>query len=130
MKLMASAPPTAPSPSPLRAASDAWEHPRRQLFPFRFERWLALGFVAFLDQCGRSGGGGGGGAPPGPLGGGVHWEQPFPHLPAPPTWPAANLALIAALAGFVLAVVLLLVALALWLGSRGIFIYLDDVATG
>jgi hypothetical protein len=130
---MASALPTAPSPSPFRAASHAWEHTRRQLFPFRFERWLTLGFVAFLDQCGRSGGGGGGGAPPGSLGGGARWEEPFPgmpELPRLPVWLTDHLALIAALASVVAAVVLLLVALALWLGSRGIFVYLDDVATG
>jgi hypothetical protein len=127
---MASAPPTAPSPSPFQAASEAWEHTRRQLFPFRFERWLVLGFVAFLDQCGRTGGDGGSGAPPGPFGGGIRWEDPLPQLPALPTWITDHLALIAALAGLVAAVVLLLVALALWLGSRGIFVYLDDVATG
>src|SRR5258708_18756415 len=44
-------------PSPIEAAREAVEHTRRNLFPFRFERWLALGFVAFLDQCGRGGGG-------------------------------------------------------------------------
>ena len=36
-------------PSPIDAAREAFEHTRRQLFPFRFERWLTLGFVAFLD---------------------------------------------------------------------------------
>lgn len=125
---MASAAPLAPSPSPFQAASEAWEHTRRQLFPFRFERWLVLGCAAFLDQCGRTGGGGG--APPGPLGVRTDWEEPLPHLPALPAWVTDNWALIAALAGVAAGLVLLLAALALWLGSRGIFVYLDDVATG
>ena len=57
----------AAEPSPIEAAREAFEHTRRRLFPFRFERWLALGFVAFLDQCGR--GGVGGTLPGGPPGG-------------------------------------------------------------
>src|SRR6266850_5747431 len=53
-------------PSPIEAAREAFEHTRRLLFPFRFERWLTLGFVAFLDQCGRGGvGGAWPGSPPG-----------------------------------------------------------------
>ena len=54
--------------SPLDAAQQALEHTRRQLFPFRFERWLALGFVAFLDQCGRTQTGFSTGFPGGPSG--------------------------------------------------------------
>jgi len=57
-------------PSPIEAAREAIEHTRRLLFPFRFERWLTLGAVAFLDQCGR--GGMGGTLPGGP---------PMPPLP-------------------------------------------------
>src|SRR5258706_3975365 len=59
-------PPLAPRVSALDAVGEAIEYTKRNLFPFRFERWLALGFVAFLDQCGR--GGGGSFRWPGPMG--------------------------------------------------------------
>ena len=49
-----------PAVSPVDAARDAFDHTRRQLFPFRFEKWVLLGLLAFLDQCGRSLPGGGG----------------------------------------------------------------------
>jgi hypothetical protein len=50
-------PPLARRVSPLDAVGEAIDHAKRNLFPFRFDRWLALGFVAFLDQCGRGGAG-------------------------------------------------------------------------
>jgi len=40
--------------APFQAAQAAIERTRRTLFPFRLEVWLVLGFVAFLDQLGRS----------------------------------------------------------------------------
>jgi len=37
----------------------AWNHMVRILFkPFAFKKWLALGFCAFLAQCGEQGGNG------------------------------------------------------------------------
>src|SRR5688572_28245806 len=40
------------SPSAVTAAEDAVQNTVDSLFrPFRLERWIALGFVAFLDQC-------------------------------------------------------------------------------
>jgi hypothetical protein len=120
--------PTA-EPSPIEAAREAVEHTRRLLFPFRFERWLTLGFVAFLDQCGR--GGVGGTLPGGPTGGG---------LPSPGTgsgglsdlgsWFNAHLGVIVAFATGALVVIVAVVALMLWIGSRATFVYIDDVATG
>src|SRR5437899_3615380 len=53
---MTTAAPAVNRPSPLDAAQQAIDHTRRHLFPFRFERWLVLGCVAFLDQCGRQSG--------------------------------------------------------------------------
>lgn len=120
--------PSPPPPSPIEAAQQAFEHTRRQLFPFRFERWLALGFMAFLDQCGRGGGfgafpGGYPGAPPvigrsgselGDLGG----------------WVSAHLALLMGGLAVAMVVVAVVAALATWIGSRGVFMYLDNVATG
>ena len=58
-----------PQVSVTDAARDAIEHTRQVLFPIRVERWLILGFLAFLDQCGRTlngGGPGGGGDGAGP----------------------------------------------------------------
>jgi len=121
-------------PSPMDAAGDAFEHTRRLLFPFQFDRWLTLGFVAFLDQCGRGGvggtmpggpgfpGGGGGGT-----GGGSGAGGGLSDLGA---WFTAHLGLIVAVAAGVLVVVVLLAALVLWIGSRATFVYLEDVATG
>src|SRR4051794_14104140 len=124
----------APRPlSPVEAAGEAIELVRRRLFPFRFDRWLALGFVSFLDHCGRSHGGGfpgaGGrtGLPTGTSGDGASAEEPFGHAA---DWVAAHIAIIAVLALAVLALVLAIAALATFLHSRGVFIYLDDVATG
>jgi hypothetical protein len=119
----------AAEPSPIEAAREAFEHTKRLLFPFRFERWLTLGFVAFLDQCGR--GGVGGTLPGAPPGGG---------MPSPGTgsgglsdlgsWFNAHLAVIVGFAIGALVVVLAVVALMLWIGSRATFVYIDDVATG
>jgi hypothetical protein len=116
-------------PSPIEAAREAVEHTRRLLFPFRFERWLALGFVAFLDQCGR--GGMGGALPGGPPGGGI----PSPGsggggLSDLGSWFHAHLGVIFAVALGALLVIVAVVALMLWIGSRATFVYIDDVASG
>jgi len=111
------------------AARDAVDLVKRQLFPFQFDRWFALGFVAFLDQCGRTGGGvnfpGGGGGSPG--GGG---DTDKPDLSGASEWISAHLGLIVGIAAVALVVVVGLTALILWLNSRGVFMYLDNVATG
>jgi hypothetical protein len=117
--------------APLDAAQQALDHTRRHLFPFQLDRWLALGFVAFLDQCGRSGPfgnvpsppGGGGGGGGGKGGGGADIEPVL-------TWLGAHVLLVSFIAAAVLVFVVALTALALWLSSRGVFMYLDDVATG
>src|SRR5260370_38414429 len=36
------------------AAREAAQHTRRHLLPLSPLKWLTLGFLAFLDQCGRS----------------------------------------------------------------------------
>lgn len=126
---MSSPLPATPTVSPLDAARQAIELTRGRLFPFRFDRWIALGFVAFLDQCGRAGGGSGGARFRGdPLPG----VPGLPRWPGPdlPSWPGFDLGLTLAVASVVLVVVAALLALVLWVNSRGIFMYLDDVATG
>jgi hypothetical protein len=126
---MTSTAPPVPPPSPFAAAQQAIDHTRRHLFPFRFERWLILGCVAFLDQCGRQGvmrgayrvpspGGWGSG---GPGGGDVSKAV---------EWLATNALIVAAVAAAVLTVVIALSALVLWVNSRGVFMYLDNVASG
>jgi hypothetical protein len=123
-------PPTAPSPrlSALDAMSAAVEVTGRRLFPFRLDRWLALGFVAFLDHCGRGGKGGMQfpGGNPGRSGG----EFGGPDLSGAKDWIGAHLAIILAVAAIVVVFIVALMALAQWLGSRGVFMYIDNVATG
>lgn len=118
-------PQAASRPSSIDAARDAIEHTRRRLFPFRFERWLTLGLLAFLDQCGRqsslnfpSGGGGGDGS------------SGAPDLSQITGWISSHTGL---LIGLVLGGLLLIAALAAlvaWLNARGIFMYLDAVVSG
>ena len=113
-----------PESWPIAAAQAALEHTRRQLFPFRLERWFLLGVAAFLDQCGRSAGGGaGGGAPPG---GGAGGSRELLRLGG--WWPLGSFELLLVCVALGVGFVLLL--LALWLNSRGVFIYADGVATG
>jgi hypothetical protein len=121
-------PPAAPlaAAAAFDAAQDAVDHTRRHLFPFDLRRWITLGFVAFLDQCGRGGsfglpgGGGGGGGDGGTAG----------EIEAGLAWLAANVVLVSLIAAVVLAFAVAFAALVLWVNSRGVFLYLDDVATG
>jgi len=125
---MTTPPPVARGPSPLDAAQQAIDHTRRHLFPFRFERWLILGCVAFLDQCGRRSGIGGFHAP-GPGG----WGNAAPDqgdVSKATEWLATHAFLVAGVAAVVFTVVIAFSALVLWLNSRGVFMYLDNVASG
>jgi len=125
--------------SPVVGVRQALEHTRRQLFPIRFEKWLVLGLLGFLDQCGRAfrGGGafgrGGGGhgpfpAPGGGDAGGVGEVAAW--LQRAAEWLSAHAALVTLglLAG-VLAIAVV-AAVVLWFNARGVFMYLDAVATG
>ena len=126
---MTSVTPAAPGPSPLDAAQQAIDHTRRQLFPFRFERWLILGCVAFLDQCGRQSGMRGAFRMPAPGG----WGNAGPSegdVSKAVEWLATHAPIVAAVAAAVLTVVIAFTALLLWLNSRGVFMYLDNVASG
>ncbi len=131
---MTTTPVVAREPSPLDAASGAYEHTRRLLFPFNFERWLALGLVAFLDQCGRGGIGGsvpgGGGPGPGFGGGGNGPSGAGNPLGEIGVWMGQHIALVAGLAAVVIALVIAFMALVLWINSRATFVYIENVATG
>jgi hypothetical protein len=130
---MTTTPPAAVEPSPIDAAAGAYEHTRRLLFPFRFERWLALGLVAFLDQCGRGGIGGsvpgGGGGPGGAPGGGSGTSGPGPFAEIG-AWMGQHVILVAGIAALVIALIVALMALALWVNSRATFVYIENVASG
>ena len=104
------------------AVHDAFVHTKEQLFPFRFNRWLSLGFVAFLDQCGRQGGGSGN-LPNHKGGSGMDLEQVR-------AWVGEHLALIIVLATLVLALIVGVIVLVTWLRSRGTFMYIDNVSKG
>ena len=127
-------PPPSVTVSPVDAARAAYHHTRSQLFPIRLEKWLVLGLLAFLDQCGRAfrGGGGssGGGEGHGPGG----WPPDLGHVGArvqqASEWLAAHATLVAlgAVAGLLAFGVV--AAVVLWLNARGVFMYADAVATG
>jgi hypothetical protein len=145
---MASPSPSATGISPLDAARSAIEHTKRYLFPFRFERWLILGFLAFLDQCGRSGywgphaqwnanrhphwriGGeaarrwGEAASAGGPSGGLAE------AIRAGFGWASAHAAWLVVGAFFGLLLVLAIAAFVTWINARGTFMYLDNVASG
>jgi hypothetical protein len=133
---MATLPPSV-TVSPVDAARAAYHHTRSQLFPIRLEKWLVLGLLAFLDQCGRAfrGGGGssGGGDGHGP-GGPGGWPPDLGHVGArvqqASEWLAAHAALVALGAVAGLLVFGVVAAVVLWLNARGVFMYADAVATG
>ena len=122
---------TPAEPSPIDAATAAYEHTRRHLLPFNLERWLALGFVAFLDQCGR---GGISGSFPGNLGSpGVPGDGDAGGgggLPEIGAWLGENVLLVVAIAAAAIALIFALTALILWINSRATFVYIENVAHG
>src|SRR5512134_542438 len=133
---MASPPPSV-TVSPVDAARAAYHHTRSQLFPIRLERWLVLGLLAFLDQCGRafrggggSTGGGNGHGAGGPGGGPPDLGQISAWLQRASEWLAAHAALLALGAVVGLIVFGVVAAVVLWVNARGVFMYADAVATG
>ncbi len=132
---MASPTPSVPV-SPVDAARAAYHHTRTQLFPIRLEKWVVLGLLAFLDQCGRAFRGGGG-SPGGGNGHGPHpgvWPPDISQVSAwfqrASEWLAAHAALLALGAVLGLLVFGVVAAVVLWLNARGVFMYADAVATG
>lgn len=134
--------------SPFEAAREAVRHTRRRLFPIRIETWVVLGFLAFLDQCGRTTTWGAGGAGGGD-GGGRRGREALDLAeraarPAEGQWSGdlvvainSALAWLSAHATLVilggLAALLVgtgLVAFVLWINARGTFLFLDAVTSG
>lgn len=106
---------------------------RARLFPFRLDRWLPLGFVTFLDRCGRTGGGssGGSGRLPGSgsdIGsGGPSFEEAIDNAK---DWINEHLVVVLAVGAIALVLLVTIIAVVLWLNSRGVFMYADNVASG
>lgn len=148
---MASISPASRTVSPFEAAREALRHTRARLFPIRIQTWLVLGFLAFLDQCGRTTTSGF----PGAGGGDGHGRQGRETIdlvdravrPGGAQWPVERddvvaainsaLAWLSAHAPLVilggLAALLVsagVVALVLWINARGTFLYLDAVTRG
>jgi hypothetical protein len=120
----------AAEPSPIEAATAAYEHTRRLLFPFKFERWLALGLVAFLDQCGRGSGGLGNIRVVNPFPGGGSSGAGNGGLGEIGAWLGAHVALVVGLAALAIGLIVAFTALILWINSRAVFVYVENVATG
>ncbi|MCA9188334.1 MAG: hypothetical protein KDA99_22055, partial [Planctomycetales bacterium] len=94
--------------------------------PFDLEKWLKLGFCAFLASLGDGGGtgggggGGGGGNGPGGNGGGPGFEPVW-------QWVRDHFTMILSIGAVVLVVGILLALLITWLSSRGKFMFIDGV---
>jgi hypothetical protein len=133
---MASTSAPVPRVSTIDAVQAAIDHTRRHLFPIRPGKWIVLGFLSFLDQCGRTLHGGLGPewkehvGPGFPRGGRGFGEGVRDAVEAASAWLSAHSAAVAVGAVVGLLVVAGLVALVLWINARGSFMYLDDVASG
>lgn len=127
-------PPPSVTVSPFDAARAAYHHTRSQLFPIRLERWLVLGLLAFLDQCGRAFRGGAGSSSRGDGHGPGGWPPDIAHVHSgierASEWLAAHAAVVAVCALLGLLVFGLVAAAVLWLNARGVFMYADAVASG
>jgi hypothetical protein len=123
------------------AAREAAAHTRRHLLPVNPLKWLTLGFLAFLDQCGRTLSGGG---PQGRKGvnvpswpgshGGGGGEHDFHQIAeaarTASTWLSDHALVVALGAAAAIVAVAAVLALVLWINARGTFMYLDNVASG
>lgn len=107
------------------AVMPAFNAMKKILFePFAFNKWLVLGFCAFLANLGR--GGGGGFNYSNPFGGGTGKAGPVADQVF--NWIDAHMMLIGMLVVGVLLVAIAFGALLQWLSSRGEFMFLDGVA--
>jgi hypothetical protein len=103
----------------------ALERTKRVLFqPFSARKWFVLGFSAFLAQLG--GGGSFSYSGGNPFKG--HARPAAPDLGPAKAWIAAHLPLVVAVGAMLFVLMLVLVVLFQWLGSRGTFMFLDGVA--
>jgi hypothetical protein len=138
---MTSTPGASRTVSPVEAAREAVGHTRRRLFPIRLETWLVLGFLAFLDQCGRTttwgAGGGGRGADDDEsrrealdLAQGQWSADLVAAINSALAWLSAHAiqVIVGGLAALIVGAGL--IAFVLWINARGTFLYLDAVTSG
>lgn len=112
-------------PSAIDALGEAFSHMRAKLFPFNFLGWITLGFVGLIESCG-SGSGTGGAERTFPREAGGSFEDPFSFLQSALGWIAAHMLLVVG----ILMVIMMISLVFMWLRSRMIFVYIDDVASG
>jgi hypothetical protein len=120
------------------AAREAAHHTRRHLLPVSPLKWLTLGFLALLDQCGRSvtgsglQTGNGTSVPPwhGLPGGRRGIREIVDAARTVSGWLSDHaLLVVSGVAAGILAMAAVL-AVILWINARGSFMYLDNVASG
>jgi len=107
--------------------SKAWGRMTKALFkPFDIGKWFAVGFTAFLANLLEYGNGGGGQGKNGD-GFGDFSMQDFFNLPEIiSNWMLDNPGLVSLIV-FIIIVVFIIVIVLLWIGSRGKFMFLDNV---
>jgi hypothetical protein len=139
---MASTTPVNRTVSPFEAAREALGQTRRRLFPIRVETWLVLGFLAFLDQCGRTttspfnwthdgkDEGRGEAVELVERAGSFALGDIAVAINSALAWLSAHAALVVVGAIAALLVGGGIVALVLWINARGTFVYLDAVTSG
>ena len=111
------------APSAIDALGEAISHMREKLFPFSFGGWITLGFVSLLESCGSGSGGGG---LQNRMGRPGSYEDPTRIAEEAFAWIAAHMIIFVS----ALMAVMVLSLLFMWLRSRTIFVYIDDVASG
>jgi hypothetical protein len=101
----------------------ALAYTKRVLFqPFDLGKWFVIGFTAFLAMLSDGGGGGGSfNMPTGHGGGGGGGDQIMAFI-------ADHIVLIGGIVAVAIVVLLAVTALLLWIGCRGRFMFLDNVA--
>lgn len=109
--------------SVIDALGEALSHTRAKLFPFSFGGWLTLAFVSLFESCDLSSGGTSAReriAPPG------RFDDPTGILDTVSGWIAAHMIIFVTLliGGMIVSL------LFMWIRSRMIFVYADNVATG
>ena len=97
----------------------AWNHMVRILFkPFAFKKWCALGFCAFLAQCGQQGGNGSN-----------FWnnQNSSGDFEKTTNWIETNFEVFILYVGIGLTALLIVALFIIWISSRGKFMLLDGI---
>lgn len=103
----------------------AWKHMVRILFkPFDIKKWFALGFCAFLSQCGEGGGGNGGNFGNQNNLSGSEFREGVNNVEI---WINNNWGLFLGIAIGSVMCILIINLLVLWISSRGKFMLLDGI---